>query len=178
MPIESHLNHYLANHLNAEIVAKNIHNTQDCIDWITWTFLYRRLTYNPNYYNLHEVTGMAINNYLSELIETTIEELHESKCIAVEEDNELEAINSGIIANYYYINIDTVKTFSDRINANSKLKDLLVFLYIIYSSLWPNLRSLKSLTLEMGRKYSSTNYLLSCPTPLPMLSSMSLTLRP
>lgn len=44
MPIESHLNHYLGNHLNAEIVAKNIHNTQDCIDWITWTFMYRRLT--------------------------------------------------------------------------------------------------------------------------------------
>jgi len=133
MPIESHLNHYLANHLNAEIVAKNIHNTQDCIDWITWTFLYRRLTYNPNYYNLHEVTGMAINNYLSELIETTIEELHESKCIAVEEDNELEAINSGIIANYYYINIETVKSFSERINANSKFKDLLVIsiLYFI-----------------------------------------------
>lgn len=27
MAIESHLNHYLSNHLNAEIVAKNIHNT-------------------------------------------------------------------------------------------------------------------------------------------------------
>jgi pre-mRNA-splicing helicase BRR2 len=27
MPVESHLNHYLGNHLNAEIVAKNIHNT-------------------------------------------------------------------------------------------------------------------------------------------------------
>ncbi|CAD8198479.1 unnamed protein product [Paramecium octaurelia] len=128
MPIESHLNHHLANHLNAEIVAKNIHNTQDCIDWITWTFMYRRLTQNPNYYNLHEVNGVAINNYLSELIETTIDELHESKCIAVEEDNELEAINSGIIANYYYINVETVKNFSDKINSNSKLRDLLFIL--------------------------------------------------
>ncbi|CAD8200123.1 unnamed protein product [Paramecium pentaurelia] len=128
MPIESHLNHNLANHLNAEIVAKNIHNTQDCIDWITWTFMYRRLTQNPNYYSLHEINGVAINNYLSELIETTIDELHESKCIAVEEDNELEAINSGIIANYYYINIETVKNFSDKINANSKLRDLLFIL--------------------------------------------------
>jgi pre-mRNA-splicing helicase BRR2 len=64
---------------------------------------------------------MAINNYLSELIETTIDELHESKCIAVEEDNELEAINSGIIANYYYVSIDTVKNFADKINAHCKL---------------------------------------------------------
>ena len=44
LPVESHLNHYLSVHLNAEIVAKNIHTTQDCIDWLTWTFLYRRLT--------------------------------------------------------------------------------------------------------------------------------------
>lgn len=67
--------------------------------------MYRRLTMNPNYYNLTEITGLAVNNYLSEIIEQTIEELHESKCIAVEEDNELEAINSGIIANYYYIHL-------------------------------------------------------------------------
>lgn len=26
-PVESHLNHFLSNHLNAEIVAKNIHST-------------------------------------------------------------------------------------------------------------------------------------------------------
>ena len=90
--------------------------------------MYRRLTQNPNYYNLHEVNGVAINNYLSELIETTIDELNESKCIAVEEDNELEAINSGIIANYYYIHIETVKNFSDKITSNSKLRELLFIL--------------------------------------------------
>ena len=44
LPVESHLNHYMANHLNAEIVAKNITTTQDCIDWLTWSFMYRRLT--------------------------------------------------------------------------------------------------------------------------------------
>lgn len=43
-PVESHLNHYLHDHLNAEIVTKTIENKQDCVDWITWTFLYRRLT--------------------------------------------------------------------------------------------------------------------------------------
>lgn len=43
LPIESHLNHFLANHLNAEIVAKNVNTTQDSIDWLTWSFMYRRL---------------------------------------------------------------------------------------------------------------------------------------
>ena len=31
--------------------------------------MYRRLTMNPNYYNLTEITGLAVNNYLSEIIE-------------------------------------------------------------------------------------------------------------
>jgi len=43
-PCESHLNHFLGEHLNTEIVAKTISCKQDCIDWLTWTFFYRRLT--------------------------------------------------------------------------------------------------------------------------------------
>lgn len=125
LPLESLLNHFLSNHINAEIVAKNIKTTQDCIDWITWTFMYRRLTQNPNYYNLSEVSGTAINNYLSELIENTVEELQEAKCLVVEEDKELDAINSGIIANYYYINVQTVALFTEMINEKSKLQDIL-----------------------------------------------------
>jgi pre-mRNA-splicing helicase BRR2 len=39
--------------------------------------MYRRLTQNPNYYNLSEVSGVGINNYLSELIENTLDELKE-----------------------------------------------------------------------------------------------------
>jgi len=52
LPIESHLNHFLADHLNAEIVVRSIENKQDAVDYITWTFMYRRLTQNPNYYTL------------------------------------------------------------------------------------------------------------------------------
>lgn len=39
-PVESSLNLNLANHFNAEINSKTLKKMDDCVDWITWTFLY------------------------------------------------------------------------------------------------------------------------------------------
>ena len=51
-PVESHLGYALHDHLAAEVVNKTIANKQDAVDYLTWTFYYRRLAQNPNYYNL------------------------------------------------------------------------------------------------------------------------------
>ena len=51
-PVESCLQEQLHDHLNAEIVTKTVESKQDAVDYITWTFLYRRLTQNANYYNI------------------------------------------------------------------------------------------------------------------------------
>lgn len=57
--MESHLDHCLHDHFNAEIVTKTVENKQDAVDYLTWTFLYRRMTQNPNYYNLQGESRMA-----------------------------------------------------------------------------------------------------------------------
>lgn len=79
--MESSLNANLANHLNSGISMKTIRSKEECIDWITWTFFYRRLMQNPNYYNMQEVSEEGVSTYLSELIENTIEYMEGIKCV-------------------------------------------------------------------------------------------------
>ena len=39
----------LADHLNAEIVAGTITTKQDAMDYVTWTYFFRRLIMNARY---------------------------------------------------------------------------------------------------------------------------------
>ena len=112
--------------INAEVVVENIESQQDVIDWITWTFMYRRLIQNPNYYNLNGKTGTHINDHLSELIEKTVDELAESACIKVDENEDsIEPTNLGRISAYYNIRHTTIKLFEENLNENRKMKHLL-----------------------------------------------------
>jgi len=128
LPIESHLDHFLHDHLNAEVVAQTIESKHDTIDWLTWTFYYRRLTKNPNYYNLQGITGEHINDHLSELVENTVEELEKAGCLQVENDVNLLPANLGKIASYYYIRYLTIQMFTKSLNEGRKLRALLEIL--------------------------------------------------
>nr|KAG5694901.1 hypothetical protein BaRGS_029518 [Batillaria attramentaria] len=46
-PVESNLLDVLPDHMNAEIVAGTITSKQDAMDYITWTYFFRRLVMNP-----------------------------------------------------------------------------------------------------------------------------------
>ncbi|KAK9842537.1 hypothetical protein WJX81_005041 [Elliptochloris bilobata] len=124
-PVESHLDHALADHMAAEVVTGTVRSKQDAVDYLTWTFLYRRLAQNPNYYNLQGVSHRHLSDHLSDLVETTLADLERSKVIAIEDDMDLEALNLGMIAAYYYVAYTTIDLLASSLTAKTKLKGLL-----------------------------------------------------
>eukprot|EP01117_Protostelium_nocturnum_P002099 TRINITY_DN1273_c1_g1_i6.p1 TRINITY_DN1273_c1_g1~~TRINITY_DN1273_c1_g1_i6.p1 ORF type:complete len:667 (+),score=271.68 TRINITY_DN1273_c1_g1_i6:29-2029(+) len=127
LPIESQLDQTLADTLNAEIVAKTIEGKQDCVDYLTWTFMYRRLPQNPNYYDLEGNSNNHISDHLSDLIERNLGYLEESKCIAVDE-LDVQPLNLGMIASFYNIRYSTIEIFSSSLKSKTKLKGIIEIL--------------------------------------------------
>ncbi|KAG5640834.1 hypothetical protein DXG03_006882 [Asterophora parasitica] len=126
LPIESHLpTHLLHDYFLAEIAVKTIENKQDAMDILTWTYFYRRMTQNPNYYNLHNVSHQHLSDHLSELVENTLSDLVNSKCIAIEDEMDVSALNLGMIAAYYNISYVTVEVYTLSLKDRTKLKGLL-----------------------------------------------------
>ncbi|GAA5995998.1 hypothetical protein JCM5350_007013 [Sporobolomyces pararoseus] len=125
LPIESHLHLSLHDHFNAEIVTKTIENKQDAVDWLTWTWMYRRLVANPNYYNMQGNTHRHLSDHLSELVESTLNDLTNSKAITIEDEMDVSALNLGMIAAYYNVSYVTIDIFSMSLNERTKLKGLL-----------------------------------------------------
>jgi len=66
-----------------------------------------------------------ISDHLSELIETVLDDLESSKCLAMEEDMYLKPLNLGLIGSYYYISYTTIERFSSMLTQNTKMKGLL-----------------------------------------------------
>jgi pre-mRNA-splicing helicase BRR2 len=128
LPIESHLDHYLHDHFNSEIVTKTISSMQDAVDYITWTFLYRRLTKNPNYYNLRGTSNTHLSEHLSEMVETVLGDLEESKCCQMDEEGDVTPLNLGMIAAYYYVQYTTIELIASSVTEKTKTKGVMEIL--------------------------------------------------
>ncbi|MEE6475928.1 hypothetical protein FKM82_010900 [Ascaphus truei] len=125
-PVESSLLEVLSDHLNAEIAAGTIGSKQDAMDYITWTYFFRRLMMNPSYYNLEDVGHETMNKFLSNRVETSLIDLECSYCIEIAEDNRsIKPQTYGRISSYYYLKHQTVRMFKDRMKPDCSVEDLL-----------------------------------------------------
>eukprot|EP01132_Coremiostelium_polycephalum_P002462 gene2462-3044_t len=129
LPVESHLDHCLPDHFNSEIVTKTIVKKQDALDYLTWTFLYRRFNQNPNYYNLTGVSHLHLSEHMSELVENALVDLEQANCISIqEEEDTVSPLNLGIIASYYYLKYQTIELFGSSLKVSTKRKGILEIL--------------------------------------------------
>lgn len=62
-------------------MAGTVKSRQEALDYLTWTYFFRRLLRNPTYYGLVSLEEADINRYLSSLIENTINELEKANCV-------------------------------------------------------------------------------------------------
>lgn len=126
LPVESHMQAYLHDAFVTEISTRTIASTQDAVDWMTYTYFYRRLLANPSFYGLTDISHEGLSTFLSELVENTLKELTEAKIIDLdEEDDSLSPLNAAMIGAYYNISFITMQTFLLSLSARTKLKGIL-----------------------------------------------------
>ncbi|XP_050379201.1 DExH-box ATP-dependent RNA helicase DExH14 [Argentina anserina] len=126
-PVESSLREQLHNHINAEIVSGTICHKEDALHYLSWTYLFRRLMFNPAYYGLDNTDTEVLSSYLSRLVQNTLEDLEDSGCIKMNEDS-VEPMMLGSIASQYYLSYMTVSMFGSNISSDTSLE---VFLHIL-----------------------------------------------
>ena len=124
-PVESSLAEALPDHFNAEIVAGTIASKQDAVDFLSWTYFFRRLVKNPSYYDLESVEHEALNAFLSSLVENALAQLEDARCVATSEDDGVEPLLLGRVASYYYLKHASVALFAANLGPENSVEELL-----------------------------------------------------
>ncbi|KAH0543705.1 hypothetical protein FGG08_002021 [Glutinoglossum americanum] len=132
-PVESSLHNVLDDHLGAEVSAGTITTKQDALDYLTWTFFFRRLHKNPSYYGLeisaeeHNTTAAqaVANEYMVELVDRSLSELAESRCVTTFSNGDVNSTPLGKIASYYYLSHKTIRHLVRHAKRNATFEDCL-----------------------------------------------------
>lgn len=95
-PVESTLHTKLDDYLSAEICAGTMRTLQDGLDFLTWTYFFRRMFMNPRMYDVHvdgaeserstaqvQPTAKDISTHCSRLVETSLKRLVSHGCAQV-----------------------------------------------------------------------------------------------
>lgn len=151
IPVESNLQFNLTDLFLIEIANKIIKSKQDCMDWLTYTFFYRRLQLNPSYYGVKDVSSLGLSEYLSELIEDSLTALENANLILIQENEEdklvdgddkkddnsdddsdvesenITALDEANIAVHHNTSVNTIESYMSNVvgNKHLKLKNLL-----------------------------------------------------
>lgn len=132
-PVESSLLGQLHNHINAEIAGQSIRNLEECIEYISWTYFFRRLVVNPSYYGLSDNSNEGIREFLVDKIKEVLTNLESERCITTNEKMEISSTFLGSIASQHYIHYKSVGSLDAfvRSSLNSEFPDVRQVLFAI-----------------------------------------------
>ncbi|KAL7670073.1 hypothetical protein ACOME3_005011 [Neoechinorhynchus agilis] len=122
-PVESSLLQVLPDHLNAEVATLTVTSVADAIDYLTWTYFFRRLLRNPSYYKLDNLS--ELNTFLDQLVRSTLDQLVSSGCVERLDDEEITTTVYGAIASYYYLSHETLYLFRTKLVEQMSLTEVL-----------------------------------------------------
>ncbi|PHH92530.1 hypothetical protein CDD83_7027 [Cordyceps sp. RAO-2017] len=132
-PVESSLHTVLDNHLCAEVSAETVLTKQDALDYLTWTFFFRRLHKNPSYYGLqlsaeeHSTVAaqQLANDYMVDMVNKSLDELAASRCVELYPNGDVEPTALGKIMSYYYLSHTTIRHLVRSAKAQASFLDVL-----------------------------------------------------
>lgn len=132
-PVESSLHNVLDNHLGAEVSAETVSTKQDALDYLTWTFFFRRLHKNPSYYGLEIpaeennsiAAQQAANDYMIEMVDHSMSELADSGCLTLYPNGDVDPTPLGKIMSYYYLSHKTIRTLTKYATPTASFEDVL-----------------------------------------------------
>ena len=135
-PVESSLHNVLDNHLGAEVSAGTIRTKQDALDYLTWTFFFRRLHKNPSYYGLeissaehNTIAAQALaNDYMIEMVDKSLGELADSGCILLHSNGDVDSTPLGKIMSYYYLSHKTIRHLLKHTKRNASFEEVLAWM--------------------------------------------------
>ena len=117
-PVESSLHKFIHNHLCAEVACGRLLNMLDCLDYLSYTYWFRRLIVNPSYYQLASTSSEDVELYLKSFIETVIVDLEKQEVIERNIDKfGISTTSLGLISCYYYLDYRTPSFFNAKLKA-------------------------------------------------------------
>ncbi|EGV61861.1 Sec63-domain-containing protein [Yamadazyma tenuis ATCC 10573] len=125
LPLESYYNSMIHDIFITEVSNRTFKERQDCVDWLTFTYFYRRLQMNPSFYDVKDTSHMGISEFLSDLVEETIKDLTDNNLIELEEAEEiLSPLNGALIASHHNVSYHTMVELN-KLDNKTKLRGIL-----------------------------------------------------
>ena len=98
------------------------------MDWVTWTYFFRRLVKNPSFYNLKDTETSTVKSFLKNLVDESAQRLIDHKCVETDDDFNLIPTFLGKLSSFYYIKHESVFYFEDKLKNNMKIEEIVKLL--------------------------------------------------